>query len=54
LLELAFDRDLATRLGARARQTIEGAFTHERSGSALLNVYRSLAARPFRRMVSAS
>lgn len=53
-LQLAFDRDLAARLGARARQTIEAAFTHERSGSALLNVYRGLAARPLRRMVSAS
>ena len=53
-LELAFDRDLAAALGARARQTIEAAFTHERSGAALLNVYRSLAARPLRRMVSAS
>jgi len=43
-LELTRDRQLATTLGACARQTIEGAFSHERSGLALLNVYESMAA----------
>jgi glycosyltransferase involved in cell wall biosynthesis len=42
-LELLRNREYATRLGARARQTVERAFSHERSGAALLNVYRSLA-----------
>jgi len=42
-LELLRNREYAARLGARARQTVEQAFSHERSGAALLNVYRSLA-----------
>ena len=43
-LELTHDRELALTLGASARQTIEDAFSHERSGLALLNVYESMVA----------
>jgi glycosyltransferase involved in cell wall biosynthesis len=48
-LELLRNREYAARLGARARQTVEQAFSHERSGAALLNVYRSLAVMPAQR-----
>ena len=49
-LEVMRNRELARTLGARARQTIEEAFSHERSGSALLNVYESIAATVPRRV----
>jgi glycosyltransferase involved in cell wall biosynthesis len=49
-LELANDRDLARAMGARARQTIEDSFSHERCGSALLNVYQSVASTSERRI----
>ncbi|HEY7188684.1 MAG TPA: glycosyltransferase [Vicinamibacterales bacterium] len=49
-LELAADRELACTIGARARQTIEDSFSHERCGSALLNVYQSVATASERRM----
>lgn len=42
-LELARNRELAAALGARARKTVEQAFSHERSGSALLNAYATIA-----------
>jgi glycosyltransferase involved in cell wall biosynthesis len=48
-LELLRNREYAARLGARARQTVEQSFSHERSGAALLNVYRSLAVMPAHR-----
>jgi glycosyltransferase involved in cell wall biosynthesis len=49
-LELASDRELAGAIGARARQTIEDSFSHERCGSALLNVYQSVASTSERRI----
>jgi L-malate glycosyltransferase len=49
-LELATDRELARTMGERARQTIEDSFSHERCGSALLNVYQSVASTSERRM----
>jgi L-malate glycosyltransferase len=49
-LELATDRELARTIGERARQTIEDSFSHERCGSALLNVYQSVASSSERRM----
>jgi len=49
-LELAGDRELARALGAHARQTIEDSFTHERCGSALLNVYQGVASISERRI----
>ena len=48
-LELIRNREYAARLGARARQTVEQSFSHECSGAALLNVYRSLAVMPAQR-----
>jgi L-malate glycosyltransferase len=48
-LELIRNREYAARLGARARQTVEQSFSHEHSGAALLNVYRSLAVMPAHR-----
>jgi protein-tyrosine-phosphatase len=41
-LDLARDRDLAHRLGARARQVVEAEFSSEKSGSALLGLYREV------------
>ena len=49
-LELATNRELARAMGERARQTIEDSFSHERCGSALLNVYQSVASTSERRM----
>jgi glycosyltransferase involved in cell wall biosynthesis len=49
-LELASDRELARTMGARARQTIEDSFSHERCRSALLNVYQSVSSTSERRM----
>jgi glycosyltransferase involved in cell wall biosynthesis len=49
-LDLAGDRELAQAIGACARQTIEDSFSHERCGSALLNVYRSVASTSERRL----
>jgi glycosyltransferase involved in cell wall biosynthesis len=49
-LELASDREFAGAIGARARQTIEDSFSHERCGSALLNVYQGVASTSERRI----
>jgi L-malate glycosyltransferase len=49
-LELAGDRELARTMGARARQTIEESFSHERCGAALLNIYQSVASTSARRI----
>jgi len=49
-LELATDRELARTIGERGRQTIEDSFSHERCGSALFNVYQSVASTSERRM----
>jgi len=49
-LELASDPELARAMGARARQTIEDSFSHERCGSALLNVYQSVVSTSERRI----
>jgi L-malate glycosyltransferase len=45
-LELARDRDWAQRLGAQARRTVEEEFSHEQSGRALIDAYRSVALMP--------
>jgi protein-tyrosine phosphatase len=42
-LELARDRDRAKRLGAQGREVVAEGFSHERSGGALMDAYRSVA-----------
>jgi glycosyltransferase involved in cell wall biosynthesis/protein-tyrosine-phosphatase len=42
-LELAIHRDWAQTLGARARRLIEAEFSHEKTGRALVDVYRNVA-----------
>ncbi|PYM49315.1 MAG: hypothetical protein DME14_08820 [Candidatus Rokuibacteriota bacterium] len=39
-LELARNRDWAQTFGARARRVVDEAFSHERNGHALMEVYR--------------
>ena len=41
-LELALNPNWAQTLGARARRVVEDAFSHERNGQALMEVYRSV------------
>ena len=42
-LELTRNPELAAALGAQARKTVASAFSHEHSGSTLLNTYESIA-----------
>lgn len=51
-LELARDRERATRLGAQARRVVMEEFSHEQNGQALIDVYRAVR-RPYRNDVSA-
>ena len=44
-VELAGDRERAGRIGAEARRIVTEEFSHERSGAAVVDLYRSLAAR---------
>jgi glycosyltransferase involved in cell wall biosynthesis/protein-tyrosine-phosphatase len=44
-LELAQDREWAARLGAEAKRAVEDEFSHQRSGQALVDLYRSIARR---------
>jgi protein-tyrosine-phosphatase len=48
-VRLARDRACAQTMGDRARRSVEERFSHERSGRALLAVYRSVALIPTRR-----
>ena len=41
-LELARDRQFASRLGARARRLVADEFSHDRNGQALVDVYRAV------------
>lgn len=41
-LHLAGDREMAQMLGAHARQAIEAEFSHEKTGNALVDVYRDV------------
>jgi protein-tyrosine-phosphatase len=48
-LELARDRQWASRIGAQARHTVESEFSHEHNGRALVDLYCSIAGRQARR-----
>lgn len=48
-VDLANDRERAARIGAEAKRVVTTEFSHERSGAAVVDLYRSLARRQVRR-----
>jgi glycosyltransferase involved in cell wall biosynthesis/protein-tyrosine-phosphatase len=48
-VELAQDREWAAQLGAAAKRAVEDEFSHQRSGAAVVDLYRSVARRSPRR-----